>query len=143
MHPRFLALGLILAMDSSPSLAQGPVQRGVWLIGGNVRLRASHDISRGFKDYAIGINPQVGVFVIKGLAVTLNTTVDWSKPAGGVPTTSIGLGPSTTYYLSGIGRRFYPYGAIRTFYLFTRRKGNIGSETDPFSLMSISANGWA
>lgn len=118
----------------TPLAGQDPVARGVWVAGGNARFRVSRNLDTDQMHYGVALAPHVGIFPIRGLSVAANASLGWSKPEGGVPSTYYGLGPSITYYLSGVGARFYPYAAVRGFYEIHRRKGNIGPDDDPFNI---------
>lgn len=131
---RCLLAVLLVALWSLPASAQRPIEPGVWVVGGNARFRAGRDIDSNRRYHAVEIAPLIGVFIFPGLALSANSSFGWSKPAGGVPSTFIGFGPGLTYYVSGVGKRFFPYGAVRTFVEFGHREGNIGPDDDPFEV---------
>jgi len=60
------------------------------------------------------------VFVVDGLAVTLNGQLGWSRRDGSATAFSWAAGPGVTYYLDVGEPRFFPYASLRTLWSRTR-----------------------
>jgi hypothetical protein len=113
-----LRLATLLIVGSTIPLslaAQRPIDKGVWLVGGNLHFTGSKDLDSDVSDSQFSLSPQVGLFVAPGLAITGNGTLAWSD-SDNSNTFTRGIGPGLSYFFSGMGERFYPYLTGRVLY---------------------------
>lgn len=118
---------------ASPALAQkaeSPVQRGSIQVGGTATLNRSRDIGNDFGWVTLDVMPRVGVFVMKGLAVSLNARhrriyYDDQAVVRDQRFVEWGAGPGLTYYASTRYRRVFPFVSARTLFSRTRNESDI------------------
>lgn len=105
---------LLPPTGSSPAAAQTPVTTGVWLVGGNARVVGFRDLGNDAGERGAEISPQIGYFIMTGLAVSANAIASWSSRDRSGSNRQLGVGPGVSYFVSGISDRLFPYAAIRT-----------------------------
>lgn len=110
----------------SDAQGQDPVRRGSWTVGGNVRFHRIRDLTNDTNQLELEVAPQAGMFVVHGLAVSVNTRFRWNRGLDSLGGSQItfGFGPGITYYVSGLSNRFFPYGALRVYHAHSHLKGN-------------------
>lgn len=105
------------AQAPAPADPTYPVARGTRLLGGSAGVTRSDDATSAF------LAPQVGVFVVDGLALSLDLNVSHFRSTSPavefdgfivrdeetVRSTSIGAGPGVAYYFRGPGAPVYPF----------------------------------
>jgi hypothetical protein len=112
---RFATLLIVGSTIAFPLVAQRPIDKGVWLVGGNLQLTGNKDLDSEVSDFQFSLSPQVGLFVAPGLAITGNATLAWTD-GDNSNTFTRGFGPGLSHFFSGMGARFYPYLTGRVLY---------------------------
>ena len=102
---------LALLFAGKVSLAQ--TEKGGTLVGGSLSLQTTKENS------SFVINPNVGLFIQKNLAVGANLNINWSHK-GDLKTTELGLGPYVRYYFSQ--NTVKPFGVAEANYLINTVK---------------------
>jgi hypothetical protein len=112
----------VLLAVASPPRAEGqesPLDRGVWLVGGTGRVYGTHDLDDDTRRFVLDLNPQLGYFVARHLAVHANLAFAYSSAAGGTHRSG-GVGPGLSYYFGGPRSRLLPYLTARTLFVWSR-----------------------
>jgi hypothetical protein len=113
------AVLLAVASPAGAQAQESPLDRGVWLVGGIGRIYGTHDLDEDTRRFVIDLNPRLGYFVARHLAVHANLAFTYSSAAGGVHR-SAGVGPGLSYYFGGPRSRLLPYLTARTLFVWTR-----------------------
>jgi hypothetical protein len=112
----------VLLAVASPTRAQGqesPLDRGVWLVGGTGRIYGMHDLDDDTRRFVLDLNPQLGYFVARHLAVHANLAFAYGSGGGGSYRAG-GIGPGLSYYFGGPRSRLLPYLTARTLFIWSR-----------------------
>ena len=133
---KLLVCGLCLVI-ASEGAAQDPIDSGSLIVGGHARIAGFRDIGNDQREFGFELLPHVGVFVVRGLAVTLNARLGWSSREGSGSAFTWGLGPGVIYYFAK-ARQFYPYLTVRTLGVWT----DFRPSDDLPDLISIDDTEW-
>lgn len=116
-----------------------PVRRGSVQIAGTAHLYHTRDIGSDDGWTSLPINPRLGYFVVRGLALSGNVSFErgWNESSH---STSWGAGPGLTYFVGTGSAHWYPFVSGRT--LFVRRRTGIVAPGHATSDV-ISSRTWA
>ena len=128
------ALSLAIASEGA---AQDPIDRGSLIVGGNARIVGFRDIGNDRRAFVFELFPQIGLFVVRGLAVTVNAHLGWSSREGSGSALTWGLGPGVIYHIGSVGQ-FYPYLTVRTLGVWTEFR----SSDDSPNPLSVDDTEW-
>jgi hypothetical protein len=135
---RLPSCGLVgcLLLSAAPCQAQHyATDRGVWSIGGTVRLSHFRDRGNDVGTTILDINPRVSYFVVPGLAVGANLQFARFSSEGDVSKV-YGIGPSATYYFIQRKTLISPFLSLRTLLTHSR------SDFETFPSVTTEAFTW-
>ncbi len=115
---------------ASAQATESPVRRGSIHIGGNASLTRTRDIGNDHGWVTLDLTPRAGVFVAKGLAVSLNVQhhrvyYDDQATVRDQRFVGWGAGPGVTYYATTKYRRVFPFMSARTLFSRGRNEADI------------------
>jgi len=113
------AVLLAVALPAQVEGQESPLDRGVWLVGGSGRIYGAHDLDDDTRRFVLDLNPQLGYFVARHLAVHANLAFTYSSAGGGIHRSG-GVGPGLSYYFGGPRSRLLPYLTARTLFVWAR-----------------------
>jgi hypothetical protein len=116
-----LALAATTGFMPAPAQAQtsSPIGRGSWIIGGSARAVHLHDAVNDKSEYGFELLPVVGAFIVRGLSITGDLRLGWSRRESVGSTWVTGIGPGITYYVPAVARHLYPFGSFRVLRTWT------------------------
>jgi len=117
--------------------AQRPIDKGVWLVGGNFQITGNKNLDSDASDFLFSLSPQVGYFVTPGLAITANATLAWNDGDNSSGFTR-GIGPGLSYYFGGMSAQFFPYVTGRMLY----QKSDLDAQLGPIEA-ETEATDWS
>jgi len=105
---------IALSLHATSTLAQeNPTAKGHWTAGGTVRFARFHDNQNDQTELGFQINPDIGYFILDGLALHSALRLGWSKRERSGTLRTWGGGAGISYYVQGVSSRIYPYVALR------------------------------
>jgi len=116
---RATPVALVLILAGSELASQTSVEPGTLLVGGRARFSRLYDAGNDLHEIGFELAPDVGVFIWRGVAVSMNARLGWSRREDTSSATKWGVGPGISYYLARPGWRVYPYAELATLWLKT------------------------
>ena len=114
--------GFLFAIPNTLSAQDSPVQRGSIQLGGTAAFTRARDIGNDNGWVTLELQPRLGYFVVKGLAVSANLRyrVIWNDDQATVRDqrfTDWGIGPGLTYFFATKSPRVFPFISGRTLFV--------------------------
>lgn len=110
---------LLLILTKAQLESQTSVEAGTLDVGGRARLSRLYDAANDVHEVGFEVAPNIGVFVVRGLAVSMNARLGWSRREQTASAFKWGLGPGVSYYLAKPGWTIYPFVELATLWLRT------------------------